>query len=56
MNWARLRIRSLILLVLLAGLVLGLEAWRRRPAIGILDDDTDEAFVRSYFKHAPASP
>ena len=56
MTRVRFRLRTLILLVLLAGLILGFEAWRRRPAIGALDDPSDEAYVRRYFELAPTAP
>ena len=50
---SRMRIRSLLLLILLASLALGFEAWRRRPTVGAMDDPADEAYVRRYFEASP---
>jgi hypothetical protein len=54
MSRPRFRIRTLLLIVLLAGLGLGLEAWRRRQ-VGAQDDldDNTAAYTRSYFERNP---
>jgi hypothetical protein len=56
MGRPRFRIRTALILILLAGLVLGFEAWRRRRVMGVHDDPADEAYVRRYFSAAASRP